>query len=104
VGILLGFNGYRTLELDRDYTIAWKTTESWLGDTPYVVSSLTVTYRPDDVLVTGPAHVAVGISVIGPLPDIKELAASLEENLDNAVTLEVRTSSQEILYYPEPSG
>jgi uncharacterized hydrophobic protein (TIGR00271 family) len=104
VGMLLGFNGYRTLELDRDNIIAWTTTETWIGDTPYVVSSITVTYHPDDVLVTGPAHVVVGISGTGPLPDIEELAGSLEENLDNAVTLEVRTSPEEILYYPEPSG
>jgi uncharacterized hydrophobic protein (TIGR00271 family) len=104
VGLLLGVNGYRTLELDRDNTIAWMTTEAWLEGTPYVVDSITMSYQPQDVLVAGPAYVMVGISGTGTVPDIKELAASMEENLGYTITLEVRTAPEEIVYYPEPPG
>ncbi len=101
VGMLLGLNGYRTLELDRDNTIAWQTTSTWLEGTSYTVTSVTLTYHPADVLVAGPAHVRVGVGGTGPLPDIIELAASLEKNLGYPVTLEVRALPEEILLYPE---
>ncbi len=104
VGILLGLNGYRTLELDRDNTITWQTTETWLEGTSYTVTSVTLTYQPTDVLVAGPAHVMVGVGGTGPLPDISQLAGSLEKNLGYPVMLEVRTLPEEILYYPEAHG
>jgi hypothetical protein len=62
VGILLGFNGYRTLELDRDYIISWKTTENWLEGTPYKVTSITITYSPSDFAIKGPSNVLVKIA------------------------------------------
>jgi uncharacterized hydrophobic protein (TIGR00271 family) len=101
VGILLGFNGYRTLELDRDNIISWKTTENWLEGTPYKVTSITVTYSPSDIAVKGPSNVLVEIAGTGPLPDIQVLAANLEQNLGYDVTLEVRSLTEEIQYYPE---
>ncbi len=101
IGFLLGFNGYRTLELDRDNTIAWKTTENWLEGTTYTITGITMTYPPSDIAVKGPASVRVGVTGTGPLPDLKLLAASLEQNLGYGVTLEVRSLPAEVLYYPE---
>jgi uncharacterized hydrophobic protein (TIGR00271 family) len=101
VGILLGFNGFHTLELDRDNTIAWITTGAWLEDTPYTITGITMTYQPWDVMVKGPADVVIGVAGTGPLPDIEDLAAILEKNLGYAVTIEMRASPEEIKYYPE---
>jgi uncharacterized hydrophobic protein (TIGR00271 family) len=100
VGLLLGFNGYRTLELDRDNTITWLTTESWLKGTPYTVTSVTLTYPPSDVLVTGPANVVIGIAGTGPVPDIEDLATRLERNLGYSVDVQVRVLPEQITYFP----
>jgi uncharacterized hydrophobic protein (TIGR00271 family) len=101
VGFLLGFNGYRTLEIDRDNTITWVTTGTWLEGTPYTVTGITMTYQPQDIAVKGPADVVIGVAGTGPLPDIEALAANLEKKLGYPVTLEVRASPEEIKYYPE---
>ena len=101
VGILLGFNGYRTVELNRDNIISWKTTENWLEGTPYKVTSITITYSPSDIAVKGPSNLLVGIAGTGPMPDIQVLAANLEQNLGYDITLEVRSLAEEIQYYPE---
>ena len=101
VGLLLGFNGYHTLEVERDNTIAWLATEAWLEGTPYTVTNVVMTYSPYDFAVTGPADVTVSIAGTGPLPDIGALAALMEEHLGYKVTLELRSLPEEILYYPE---
>jgi uncharacterized hydrophobic protein (TIGR00271 family) len=101
VGILLGLNGYHTLELDRDNTLAWEATQTWLQGTPYTVNSITLIYNPSDILVKGPANAVIGISGTGPLPDIKELSAALEKNLGFPVTVQVRVLPEQITYYPE---
>jgi uncharacterized hydrophobic protein (TIGR00271 family) len=101
VGILLGFNGYRTVELNRDNIISWKTTENWLGGTPYKVTGMTITYSPSDIAVRGPSHVLAKIAGTGPLPDIQVLAGNLEQNLGYDVILEVRSQKEEIQHYPE---
>ena len=103
VGLLLGFNGYRTLEIDRDNTIAWRATESWLQGTPYVVTGVVMTYSPGDFAVTGPANVTVSVAGTGPLPDVGALAALMEEHLRYKVNLQIRSSPEEILYYPASS-
>jgi uncharacterized hydrophobic protein (TIGR00271 family) len=104
VSFLLGFNGYRTLELDRDNTITWTTTENWLENTPYTITGITMTYQPSDIMVRGPADVTIGLAGTGSLPDLRELATDLEQNLGYGVTLEVRSLPEEILYYPEVTG
>jgi hypothetical protein len=43
----------------------------------------------------------VEIAGTGPLPDIQVLAANLEQNLGYDVTLEVRSLTEEIQYYPQ---
>jgi hypothetical protein len=101
VAVLLGLNGYRTLELDRDNTLAWEATQTWLQGTPYTVNSITLTYNPSDALVKGPANAVIGIAGTGPLPDIKELSASLEKKLGYPVTVQVRILPEQITYYPE---
>jgi uncharacterized hydrophobic protein (TIGR00271 family) len=101
VGILLGFNGYRTLELERDYSVSWTTTGDWLEGTPYTITGITIQYAPWDIMVKGPVSMVVGIAGTGPLPDISDLAADLEKNLGYSVTLEVRSLNEELRYYPE---
>jgi hypothetical protein len=96
VGILLGFNGYRTVELNRDNIISWKTTENWLEGTPYEVTGITITYSPSDIALKGPSNVLVKIAGTGSLPDIQVLAANLEHNLGHDVILEVRSQKEEI--------
>ncbi len=101
VGFILGFNGYRAVELDRDYAITWMTVENWLEDTPYTITGITIIHQPSDILVTRPVRVAVGVAGTGPLPDLGVLAASLEENLGYGVSLKVRSVPEERFLYPE---
>jgi uncharacterized hydrophobic protein (TIGR00271 family) len=100
VAILLGFNGYRTLEQDSDTTIAESTIETWLEGTSYTISRVTLNYRPDDVLVSGPASAMIVVGGAGELPAIDQLARSLEENLGYPVTIELRVLPEQINYYP----
>jgi uncharacterized hydrophobic protein (TIGR00271 family) len=100
VAILLGFNGYRTLEQDRDTTIAQNTVDSWLEGTSYTITRVTMNYRPDDLLVSGPAHATIVVGGTGELPDIDRLAQSLEETLGYPVTIELRVLPEQITYYP----
>jgi len=101
VGFILGFNGYRAVELDRDYAITWMTVETWLEDTPYTITGITITHQPSDILVTRPVRVVVGVAGTGPLPDLGVLAASLEENLEYGVSVKVRSVPEERFLYPE---
>jgi hypothetical protein len=100
VAILLGFNGYRTLEQESDTALAQSTVSSWLEGTPYTISRVTLKYRPDDLLVTGPANALIVVGGTGELPEIDQLAQSLEENLGYPVTIELRVLPEQIDYYP----
>jgi len=101
VGFVLSFNGYRTVERDRDYAITWMTVETWLEDTPYTITGITLIHQPSDILVPRPVGVVVKVAGTGPLPDLGLLAASLEQNLGYSVFLEVRSVPQERFHYPE---
>lgn len=56
VSLLLGFNGYRTLEQDRDRMLAEEAVESWLEGTHFNVGNVALVYRPEDITVRGPAR------------------------------------------------
>lgn len=101
VAILLGFNGYRTLEQDRDSTLAQNSVDSWLEGTAYTATRVSVNYHPDDILVSGPAHAVIIIAGTGDLPDIGQLAQSLEEALGYNVTIQLRVLPEQIAYYPK---
>jgi uncharacterized hydrophobic protein (TIGR00271 family) len=101
VAILLGFNGYRTLEQDRDSALAQKTVDSWLEGTSYSVTRLSLNYHPEDIMVSGPAHAVVTVAGTGELPAIDELSQSMEETLGYPVTIELRVLPQQIRYFPE---
>lgn len=100
VAIVLGFNGYRTFEEANDNAIAEQTAGEWLNGTRYTVVGVTLTYRPEDFLVRGPARVQVVIAGEGTVPPIEQLAADLEAQLGYQVSIELRVSLEEIQYYP----
>jgi uncharacterized hydrophobic protein (TIGR00271 family) len=100
VAILLGFNGYRTLEQERDTTLAQNTVIAWLNGTSYTVSSVTLNFHPEDFAVRGPSHVRITIAGRGDMPDIEQLAQSLERTLGYPVTIEMRAVPEEVEYYP----
>jgi len=101
VSILLGFNGYRTLEQDRDAALALDTVDQWLEGTQYFVTRLSLSYHVDDIMISGPAHILIVIAGNGELPKIDQLAQSLEETLGYPVTIEQRVISEQFNYYPE---
>jgi uncharacterized hydrophobic protein (TIGR00271 family) len=100
VALFLGFNGYRTLEQERDTALAHDAVSTWLEGTPYAINRMTLAYRPDDLLVSGPAHAMIVVGGTGELPDIDHLAQSLEETLGYPVTIEMRILPEDIEYYP----
>lgn len=100
IALILGFNGYRTLEMDLDNTIAEQTVEGWLNGTHYIVRDVTMTYRPEDLLVKGPARVQVRIAGAGTVPGIEQLAADLEKQLGFPVYVELRVVPEEISFFP----
>lgn len=100
VAILLGFNGYRTYEQQEDTSLAENTVVTWLNGTSYTVSSVTLYFDPGDFAVRGPSHVRIAIAGEGDMPDIGELAKTLESTLGYPVTLELRSVPEEVEYYP----
>ena len=94
------FNGYRTLEQDSDTALAQSTIGSWLEGTSYTISRVTLEYRPDDFLVSGPASAIIVVGGTGELPAIDLLAQSLQENLGYPVTIELRVLPEQINSYP----
>ncbi|HON82488.1 MAG TPA: TIGR00341 family protein [Methanoregulaceae archaeon] len=104
VGLLLGFNGYRTLEHERDLYLARSSVEEWLQGTPYHIREVSLQYLPEDMLALGPAAVTVAVAGSGDIPDIERLAGRMEENLGYPVTLELRVRPEEIERYPSPKG
>lgn len=101
VAAVLGANGYRALEQDRDRAIAEEVSGAWLAGTRYTVDEVTLTYRPGDVMVQGPARVQVRVSGTGTLPGVEELASDLEAGLGYRVFVELRATPQEIRYWPD---
>jgi uncharacterized hydrophobic protein (TIGR00271 family) len=100
VASLLGFNGYRTLEHAQNDQLAEQTAGEWLGGTNYTVIGITLTYRPEDLLVRGPARAQVVIAGSGAMPPIEQLAAGLEAQLGFPIGVELHVVPQEVLYYP----
>ena len=88
VALVLGFNGYHTLAVDRDSNLAEQTVESWLDGTRYSVAGVALTFHPEDFLVTGPASARVVIAGAGPYLQIEQLAAGLETALGYPVSVE----------------
>ena len=100
VALLLGFNGYRTLEHEKDLEMARDSVTEWLAGTSYHIRELSLKYHPDDLFIRGPAEVMVAVTGSGDLPDIERLAEMMEEGLGYPVTLEVRARPEEISVYP----
>ena len=101
VALVLGFNGYHTLTVDRDSNLAEQTVEAWLDGTRYSVAGVTLTFPPQDFLVRGPASARVVIAGTGTVPPIERLGADLEAALGYPVSVELRVVPQEIQYYPD---
>ncbi len=100
VAIFLGFNGYRTLELDRNSALANTAVNTWLEGTSYTVTRLSLTYQPGDILLSGPVDATVTIAGTGEHDSIELLAQTMEEDLGYPVTIELRVLPTRIDYYP----
>jgi len=100
VALLLGFNGYRTLEYEMDLEMARDSVSEWLKGTSYNIREVSIRYSPDDMLVLGPAEIMVAVTGSGDLPDIEGLAKMMEKRLGYPITLEVRARPEEINRYP----
>lgn len=98
---LTGFSGHRTLEQDQDTALAQSTIDHWLDGTTYSVTRLTLHYHPYDFLISGPAHAEITVAGSGELPDIDQLAQSIEGSLGYPVTIELRVRPEQINYYPK---
>lgn len=101
VAVLLGFNGYRTIEQDRDTLIARDTVAGWLNGTSYQVSTVTLRFQPGDLTMKGPSVVLVTIVGEGDVPDVGQLAQDLENQLAFPVIVEVRAVPERIVLYPQ---
>ena len=101
VSLLLGFNGYRSLEQDRDRMLADEVVVSWLEGTHFTVASVTLSYRPEDIAVRGPARARVRIAGTGAVPALEALSADLRARLGYDVSVELRVLPEEIRYFPE---
>jgi uncharacterized hydrophobic protein (TIGR00271 family) len=104
VGILLGLNGYRTLDQDRETALARNVITSWLDGTFYTVSSVTLVFQPGDFTLRGPSHVGITIVGQGDVPEMEPLVEDLEATLGHPVTVEIRAVPEEILMYPPVPG
>jgi uncharacterized hydrophobic protein (TIGR00271 family) len=100
VALLLGFNGYRTLEHEKDLELARDSVTEWLKGTPYHIREISLKYHPDDLLIMGPAEVMVAVTGSGDLPSLERLAQMMEERLGYPVILEMRARPEAIDHYP----
>jgi uncharacterized hydrophobic protein (TIGR00271 family) len=100
VAVVLGLNGYRTVEQDRDSLVAEGVVTTWLEGTNYSVSSIAIKYRTGDILIGGPASSRITIAGSGKIPPLDQLAGSLEEALGYPVAIELRVLPQEVDYFP----
>ncbi|HOH80958.1 MAG TPA: TIGR00341 family protein [Methanoregulaceae archaeon] len=100
VAIILGFNGYRTLEQERDTAFANTAVTSWIEGTSYTVTRLTLNFQPRDILLNGPAHVTISIAGTGELKSIDELAKNMEDALGYPVTIQLDVLPTQVKYYP----
>jgi uncharacterized hydrophobic protein (TIGR00271 family) len=100
VAVVLGLNGYRTIEQDRDSLAAQGVVTTWLEGTNYSVSGLSIKYKTNDVLIGGPASSRITIAGSGEIPSLDQLALSLQEALGYPVTIELRVLPQQVTYFP----
>ncbi|NTV00304.1 MAG: DUF389 domain-containing protein [Methanoregulaceae archaeon] len=100
VAVVLGLNGYRTVEQDRDSLIAEGVVTTWLEGTNYSVSSITMKYQTGDLLIGGPASSRITIAGSGEMPSLGQLALSMQEALGYPVTFELRVLPQQVDYFP----
>jgi uncharacterized hydrophobic protein (TIGR00271 family) len=104
VAILLGLNGYHTSKADGDTAMAQQTVTTWLNGSSYGLSSVTVTYPPQDFLLRGTSRVQVTVVGTGVLPNVNLLAQELERTLGHPVTVVIKAVPQQLVYYPAPPG
>jgi uncharacterized membrane protein len=100
IGLLLGFNGYRTLEHSRATYQAQEAVSAWLTGSDYIIRSVDLTFAPEDIAVRGPAHALIEIAGTGDPPPVERLAADLRSRLGYDVGIELRQIPQEISFYP----
>ncbi len=100
IGLLLGFNGYRTLEHNRATYEAEDAVAAWLTDTKYIIRNVDLTFPPDDITVRGPASALIEVAGTGDLRPTDRLAADLKARLGYDVSIELRKIPEEIEYYP----
>jgi len=101
VAVILGFNGYRTLEQERDIALANTEVTTWLEGTSYTITRLTLNFQPRDILLNGPAHVTIYIAGSGELDSIDELAKNIEDALGYPVTIQLDVLPTQVNYYPK---
>ncbi|HQC43508.1 MAG TPA: DUF389 domain-containing protein, partial [Verrucomicrobiota bacterium] len=101
VAVILGFNGYRTLEQERDTALANTEVTTWLEGTSYTITRLTLNFQPRDILLNGPAHVTIYIAGSGELDSIDELAKNMEDALGYPVTIQLDVLPTQVNYYPK---
>jgi hypothetical protein len=100
VAVVLGLNGYRTVEQDRNSLVAEGVVTTWLEGTNYSVSSIAIKYKTGDVLIGGPASSRITIAGTGDIPPLDQLALSMQEALGYPVTIELRVLPQQVAYFP----
>jgi uncharacterized hydrophobic protein (TIGR00271 family) len=100
VAVVLGLNGYRTVEQDRDSFLAEGVVTTWLKGTNYSVSGIAITYKTGDILIGGPASSRITIAGSGEIPPLDQLALSMQEALGYPVTIELRVLPQQVDYFP----
>jgi uncharacterized hydrophobic protein (TIGR00271 family) len=100
VAVVLGLNGYRTVEQDRDSLVAEGVVTTWLEGTNYSVSGIAIKYKTGDILIGGPASSRITIAGTGEIPSLDQLALSMQEALGYPVTIELRVLPQQVAYFP----
>jgi uncharacterized hydrophobic protein (TIGR00271 family) len=100
VGVVLGINGYRTVQQDSDSLVAEGVVTTWLEGTNYSVSSIAIKYKTGDILIGGPASSRITIAGTGEIPPLDQLALSMQETLGYPVTIELRVLPQQVAYFP----
>jgi uncharacterized hydrophobic protein (TIGR00271 family) len=100
VAVVLGLNGYRTVEQDRNSVVAEGVVATWLEGTNYSVSSIAINYKTGDILIGGPASSRITIAGTGEIPPLDQLAISMQEALGYPVTIELRVLPQQVDYFP----
>jgi uncharacterized hydrophobic protein (TIGR00271 family) len=100
VAVVLGINGYRTVEQDRASAIAQGVVDTWLEGTSYSLSSVTMRFQTGDILIGGPAYAQITIAGTGEVPPLDQLATAMEKAIGHPVTIELRVLPQQVDYFP----